>query len=294
MKKLIDKIMNKPFIKRRVRKLKTAFVTNRLEKMTSISLVTEEKREIPIIVSLTSYPARLGTLYLTLKSMMRQTVKPNRIILYLDEWVDLDEIPESLIKMKEYGLEIERRKYDLKCHKKYLHAITENPDAIVITIDDDVLYHKKTIEELYKSYQLYPDAVSAKRVHRILVNEDGSLYPYNSWDWLCTSIEKPSYELLATGVGGVLYPPHVLDEKTFDIEKITSLSKRNDDIWLKCVQIVTHTKTVWAKTKHIEPIQIDDVTFGLCDGNVENSQNEIYLSNLEKEFSIDWKTILDN
>ena len=40
---------------------------------------------VPLIISLTSFPARYDTLHLTLKSLMGQSVRPDRVILWLAE-----------------------------------------------------------------------------------------------------------------------------------------------------------------------------------------------------------------
>ena len=39
--------------------------------------------DAPLVVSLTSYPARFGSLHLVLQSLLMQTVRPDRVILWL-------------------------------------------------------------------------------------------------------------------------------------------------------------------------------------------------------------------
>lgn len=51
-------------------------------------------------------------------------------------------------------------------------------------------------------------------------------------------------DLLATGVGGILYPPHCMDNRLFDIEKIQQLCLYGDDIWLKAMQLLSGTPVV--------------------------------------------------
>ncbi|MFD2440114.1 hypothetical protein ACFSS8_08530 [Paracoccus kondratievae] len=41
----------------------------------------------PLIVSLTSYPARFASLHLVLRSVLQQTVRADRVILWLDEGI---------------------------------------------------------------------------------------------------------------------------------------------------------------------------------------------------------------
>ena len=47
--------------------------------------VTTEKRDTRLIVSLTSFPARIKTVHQTINTLLRQTVKPDHIILWLSE-----------------------------------------------------------------------------------------------------------------------------------------------------------------------------------------------------------------
>ena len=58
--------------------------------------VEEPSRQQKIIVSLTSYPKRFRYLHLTVKSLLLQTVKPDKIILYLGDDARDVPLPEAL------------------------------------------------------------------------------------------------------------------------------------------------------------------------------------------------------
>ena len=139
-------------------------------------------RDKKIIVSLTSYPARFQDLHLVIKSIFTQTVLPDQIILYLDEGVEDSQIPNSLKDLESYGLSIIVGGADIKPHKKYYYAMKDNPESIIITVDDDNMYRPDTIEKLMNSYRKYPEAVSCLRAHRIIFDNNKKLLPYMSWD----------------------------------------------------------------------------------------------------------------
>ena len=81
--------------------------------------LNETPRDEKIIVSLTSFPARIDCVGYSIKSLFNQTVKPDRIILWLaTEQFENQEMPELLETLKSKGLEI-RFCEDLKSHKKY-------------------------------------------------------------------------------------------------------------------------------------------------------------------------------
>lgn len=201
-------------------------------------------REPKVVVSMTSYPGRFPTLHIVLRRMLDQTVKPDKLILYLDDSVDPQRVPETIRALEPFGLEIRFRPHDLKPHKKYLFAMLEHPDDIIITVDDDMIYPRNLIETLMASYFRHPDCISAIRAHRITFDENGMIKPYSQWEWAYRETDRPSLSYFATGVGGVLYPPRCVPESAFDIPMIRRLSPNNDDIWLKFMQIQSGTRVV--------------------------------------------------
>lgn len=277
--------------KRILRKVRNELVYYLLKILPNKKMVDEEIDDEPtIIIALTSYPARFATLYAAIKSIMYQTKRPNRVILYLDENVTENQIPKPLLRLKSFGLEIEKRPHYIKCHKKYFHAITENPDAIVITIDDDSMYYCNTIKLLYKAYKLHPDCVCAKRVHRMTFDVEGKLLPYNQWDHLATSVTEPSDMLMATGVGCVLYPPHSLPDETFNVDQIERLSLGADDVWLMFMERLKGTRVLWVKNHHMEPYQIPSTqSTGLYLQNVDNSENDVFIKNVITEYNFEMR-----
>jgi hypothetical protein len=79
---------------------------NKTENKNHYGLNTEN-REVKYIVSLTSFPARIEMVWITVESLLRQNFKPDAIILWLtnQEFPD-KKIPESLMRMQAKGLEI--------------------------------------------------------------------------------------------------------------------------------------------------------------------------------------------
>ena len=194
-----------------------------------------ERTSEEVIVSLTSFPARIGIVSITIRSIMDQTCQPDRIMIWLadTQFPGLEEdLPQDLLDLKDQGLEI-RFCDDLKPHKKYFYTMQENPDAVVITMDDDVIYPEDAVECLLRSYSRFPHCVSGLRVHRMSFTEDG-VGTYDSWRYNDdTFYRNPSYFAMATGVGGILYPPHSIPNDAFDKETIIATCLRGDDLWLK-------------------------------------------------------------
>ena len=276
-------------------KRKTMFL---LRKVTSnLVLVYVEKRQCVygltnqtdikenITVSLTTFPARFDNLPICLKSILFQSVKPNRIIVWLDENVDENEITVEMRNLQMYGVEYRIAKGNLKPHKKYIHAMTEFPNDIIITVDDDIVYSPFTISSLLKTHKKYPHAICARRVHKMKWSTNGDLMSYGKWEWENINDVVPRKDLFACGVGGVLYPPHLLPKETFDMGEIERLCLCQDDIWLKFMEIKNNIPVVWTQCLLVQPPIIDaSQEIALSAINVEQNRNDYCFEVMLKEY----------
>lgn len=202
-----------------------------------------------IIVSLTSFPKRIEYVHVPIEDMFAQSKKPAKVLLWLlDAQFPNKEsdLPESLISLKSQGLEICwcSADGDLKPHKKYFYTMQKYPESIVITIDDDIHYENNIIERLYSSYRKFPDCVSCLRGWTIKMYDRSNFAPYVEWQKTMKIVGIPNYLTLATGVGGVLYPPSIMQPNTFNPAIIKETCVNTDDLWLKWLQIKNNVKTV--------------------------------------------------
>ncbi len=210
---------------------------------------TQTKRRI--VVSLTSYPARLGTLDQTLATVYNQTRQADEVVLWLarEQFPGLEgELPQSLLQLVEEKKLTVRWCDDLKPHKKYFYALQEYREALVVTVDDDLLYPEHMLENLYQSWLRHPGAVSAVRAHLMLLSEAGEIRPYNEWikeTDVCQ--DQPSMQLFATGGAGALYPPELFPKETFDKDAVMENCLWADDLWLKAVQLIADIPVVVAQ-----------------------------------------------
>jgi len=253
------------------------------------SLLNKEKRKHHIIVSLTSFPARFGTLHFSIKSILCQSMKPDIIFLCLtkQEVKSEAELPSSVLELKKYGLQIYFASDNLRPHNKYYYAIKQYPKSVLITVDDDNMYDKNLVSDLYESYLKHPFAISARRVHKIIRSNNGDLLPYNKWQYEYKKKTEPSYDLLATGVGGALYPPCILPAETFDAEKIKELCLNADDIWLKFMELKNNIPAVWVKGRRVHPYIIKGAqNITLQKNNYHENQNDKYIIALQEYYGI--------
>ncbi|MCD8120733.1 MAG: glycosyltransferase [Clostridiales bacterium] len=239
------------------------------------------------IVSITSYPARISAVPVVLESIFSQTLLADKIMLWLAESQfprKNADLPCELVQMEMDGRILIKWCDDLKPHKKYFYTMQEYPDDLVITIDDDIIYPENTLEKLYHSYLMYPDAVSTIRGHLMIIDEEGKLLPYNMWirESDRGGYTQPSMQLFATGAGGVLYPPHLLNVALFNKQAIKDTCLLADDLWLKAMEVVNDVPVVVAseymQLRYIPGTQ--ETALYHTNMSDENNLNDIQLTNI--------------
>ena len=193
--------------------------------------VNDEIRDKQVVISLTSFAARISDVWIVIECLFRQTYKADKIILWLDtEKFNDDTLPENLKMQLSKGLEIRLVK-DLRSHTKYFYALQEFKDTYVITVDDDCYYPENLVENLLKINAEYPNSIASNRIHKLTYKNDVIL-PYREWYHNYNPSNTVTGKYLLTGVSGVLYPPNVFNEDLFDAATFMEKCMYADDIWL--------------------------------------------------------------
>lgn len=246
-----------------------------------------------VIVSMTTFPGRIDTVYKALNSVFIQSFKPDRVILWLAEEQFPDkQLPQSLTDYIPLGLEIRWCKEDLRSHKKYYYVMQEYPKAIVITVDDDLIYDQQLVEALITSYLHFPDAVSAARTHLMKMDDDGKIAPYMQWGNEFSGIlGHPTMQLFATSGGGTLFPPDCMDKELFNMENIRLLAPNADDLWFKIMQVKKGTPVVLVKRNEKLAYVPGSQAIGLRHDNMGNHGNDIQLAKLLEVYDNDGRLL---
>lgn len=242
--------------------------------------VNQSPRDQKIIVSFTSYPKRIGDVWLVAETLLRQSYKPDKIILWLAEsqFDGLSSLPERLVKLQERGLSI-RFCDDLRSHKKYYYVMQEHPDDLVILVDDDTFYSRDLVKKLVNLHNKYQkDIISMTSTMISDVFDPPSKWHSPSCD------ERIVHSYLAQPYSGqgTLYPPHCLDEENaFNKEKIMELCPFADDLWLKLMSMRKGTLVSAVYKYRSIPVTI----YGTAENslyyiNAEGGQNDIQWQNL--------------
>lgn len=227
--------------------------TIRLLSIPAARLRNNKKTVVPVIVSLTSIPSRLPTLHLVIRSLMTQTVQPNKIVLWLHK--DLKaQLPKPLKKLQ--GSYFEIAYSDLHCsHRKLIHSLEKYPDAIIITCDDDLMYRKNWLETLYKEHLKNPESIIGN--HCVHINHDKKANPLPFKKWRVNESDKINKKaFVPIGAWGILYPPNSLDPTVQDVSLFMKLAPKADDLWFKAMALRNETLSLPAEVVAKNPIPI--------------------------------------
>lgn len=203
--------------------------------------ITNEKREKELIVSLTSFPQRMKDIKYTLYSLLTQTLKPNKIILWLTESQFPNgekDIPQDVLNLKNNGLSIQFYGENIRSYTKLVPALERYPNDIIVTADDDVFYLRDWLKRLYDGYlKNGNNFIYSLRTHRFKILNKKIDSNYFNCDFL---VSNNSNKLLnfGTGVGGILYPPHLLYKDVTKREIFMKLAPIANDIWFAIMQIL--------------------------------------------------------
>ena len=252
---------------------------------------TDPDNEDRLIVSLTSFPARMHDIHYCLYSLLNQSLKPYKVILWLAESQfpnkELD-LPDKVLRLRNNGLTI-RWCEDLKSYKKLIPALKEYPNDYIVTADDDIYYPTYFLENIWTESMKHPDCIISSRARKIEL-ADGEIADY--WDWkIIRNGAGPAYTILATGSGGILYPPGAFSDKVFDRRLYEELCPSGDDMWFWAMAVLNGTKIVNTKV-NLNSLKYVNIAreIGILDNDTtlwnmnKSNHNNIQIQNLINHF----------
>ena len=196
-----------------------------------------------LIVSLTSFPARIHLVCYAIYSLLKQSLKPNRLVLWLADTQfpgKERELPDELLAMKPLGLEI-RWCEDIKSFKKLIPSLREWPDALIVTADDDLCYPHHWLSSIYRAWQTHPQDILTSGIHPIAFDAAQHPLPFKQWGWNPPNSRASFQNTFGSGYG-TIYPPGCFHSEIFDTPKALSLSPTSDDFWFWAMAVRAGTK----------------------------------------------------
>lgn len=199
-------------------------------------------RSPKVIVSLTSYPKRIGTIHRTIETLLTQDFRPDMVVLWLakDQFPNGEaDLPRKLLNLKAFGLMICWCE-DIRSYKKLIPALREYPEDVIVTADDDLFYRPDWLGRLFASYQTDSDAVHCHFANDIRVL-NGQIGRYSEW-LFCGECGPKSFRKALLGGAGGLYPPHILAEDVMRSDLFMKLAPCADDLWFWAMAVLNNKK----------------------------------------------------
>ena len=213
------------------------------------------------VVSLTSHGERIDTVFYTIESIRHGSIKPSRVILWLDEEEKDKPLPEALQRLQAAGLEIYYAD-NIGPHQKYYRFVEQNEEFSkpLVTADDDVIYPEDWLKGLVEAYREKPSVIHCYRTYRMRLR-NGKFIAHN--DWQESESDVPSYLNQIMGSSGAIYPPKFLEYVKRVGDGFRSKSPTSDDIWLTVNALRSNFK--------IAQIEMKSKTFKTIPGTQNNS-----------------------
>lgn len=243
-----------------------------------LSPTKQLKNSKGVVVSITSFPARIDKVWIAIETLMRQKYKVDAIYLWLsrDQFPSADCLPKSLERLISRGLRVEFVDGDIRSHKKYYYAFKTLEGTSVILMDDDIFYPSYAISDLMDTASKYPGVVICRYAKLISWDENGELAPYITWQ---NSNEKGIRSNIFFGSGGGVYiPSGAISSDVINKSAFMEFAPHADDIWLNAMCKLNSTKTVSVERKFALLPIVNNDSPELSDINNGCQQNDAQLS----------------
>lgn len=211
-----------------------------LWKANSISRASAVDPRGEAVVTMTTHGVRVQNAWVALESIAQGSVKPRRLILWLDERPA--RLPWRLRRLEARGVEILDAPKGLGVYTKFWpHIESSDPLELPLVLsDDDMIYPREWLAELLAAHRAHLDEAIAHRAHRIPVEEDADgavrFGPYTSWQPVQST--EPSFHHFATSVSGQLLPPKLQQQLRGEGRRFLELAPKADDVWLHFVEVL--------------------------------------------------------
>jgi hypothetical protein len=203
-----------------------------------------------VVVSLTSIPSRLGHVFPTLNSLFLQSRTPTAIHLNLPSLSKREgeayRVPPEI--EDDSRVTVFRCGEDVGPIMKLLPTVERepDPDTIIVTVDDDVVYPRGMIETLLQEREALPEAALGFRGWR--VPEDGHLP--GRLILHANQVTRPYQVDVLCGVSGAMYLRRHFGADFFDLSALPPEGYFVDDL---CISGYLHRA---GTAKHILPYPI--------------------------------------
>ena len=188
------------------------------------------KDHVPdLIVSMTSYPARIRHAWLSLESLFRQNDCDFRLVLVLaDSQFPKRKVPRSIRRLAKKGLEILWVSHDGRSFDHLWPAYEKFAGASIISVDDDKFFSRELVGKLRAASAELPSTIISWRGWQMLTSKGDLVFGEG---WRRATQKTPSNQLFMPPGNGSLYPPGSLPRSAGDYDLRERICPNADDVW---------------------------------------------------------------
>ena len=199
-----------------------------------------------VVVSFTSFPARIGGVWAVVDTVFRQDVPLKAVVLVLrEQHFPGQRLPSSLRRRVARGLTILWVEHDQRSYDKLLPARQAFPHDRIITFDDDKIYARDTASRLIQVSDASPGVIVGSRGIRTVRNGDAIEFAGAVDYGRCAAGD------ILSGYS-ILYPPDSLHPDVFDYLTAVRLCPSGDDVWFWAMSVRHGTERFCiAAPKHV-------------------------------------------
>ena len=224
------------------------------------------KQNNPVYISLTSIFKNQYFLFQTLKSLISQTRKPDKIFLFLSEEPYILDSGFKNKKITDTNLldfinknPIINVKWvpNTGSYRKLLPILKDKwkEDCIIITVDDDTIYENNLVKNLLDDYKKYECVIGYRGFTPCLDKFEDFNYIKRK------KLQNLSRYNFLTGKGGILYKPkffHNTNNLIFNSQIYLNTCAKQDDIWFYILRVLNNVNCFTINKKW----QVKDLTNG--------------------------------
>lgn len=185
-----------------------------------------DSSEMRIVVSLSTVPSRVPYLQRIIDCLLSQTYQVDRIYINLPHWSKREQCEYPLPQLKGNDkIQIVRCNDHGPITKLYPALLEEqDPETLIITVDDDIEYIPERIETLVHWAEKFPEAAIG-----------GTGFIVGPWWWFYGTVHRPKTPTpvsVLEGFSGCAYRRGFFSDDLIDYQDAPSGAFYNDDVWI--------------------------------------------------------------
>ena len=200
-----------------------------------------QPEQAQVVVSMTSYPARIEFAWISLETLFRQDFQDFAIVLVLAKsQFPGGRLPKSIRKLQGRGLRVLWVDKDGKSADHIWPAYFLYNNARIVSVDDDKFFPPDLLTKLTAEANRSPGAIVGARGWQ-MAEANGTVAFGEGWSR--ANLSTPSPILFMPPGNGSLYPPGSLPEMAGDYELMSEICPTADDVWFWAMGLQAGTES---------------------------------------------------